>query len=71
MDKLLLPVWITQTTKTYPTIKNAQGMVGSVLNIENAKYIVKAANEYPELKNRNLELEIENKRLREAIGNGI
>lgn len=69
MDKLL-PLSITESNKTYPTIKNAQGMIGSVLNIENAKYIVKAANEYPELKNRILELEIENKRLREAIGNG-
>lgn len=63
---------ITQTKYTFPTLKDAteeRGMIGSILKMEDAKYIVQAVNEYTVLTERVKALEEENKRLKEAAGN--
>lgn len=65
----ILPIRIIQNKYTYPTLTNDKGMVGSVLKMKDAEFIVKACNEYPELKKRIEVLEAEIKKFQEKKTN--
>jgi len=60
---VLLPLRIEQNKYTFPTIKNEKGMVGSVLRMDDAEFIIKACNEYSILKEKVKDLEAELNRI--------